>query len=70
MIYRMMRKILIVLLLVSNTPLFSQNVLDIDGIGCPLEGSAKRKNDQALNRLKNRFVMPLQTDFDTGVIKI
>lgn len=65
MIYRMMRKILIVLLLVSNTPLFSQNVLDIDGIGCPLEGSAKRKNDQALNRLKNRFVMPLQTDFDT-----
>lgn len=60
MIYRL----LIVFLLMSNINAFCQEVLDIDGVPCALEGSAKRTNDQALNRLKNRFTLPRPSDFD------
>lgn len=59
-----MYKFLLVFLLFLNSNVYSQEFLDIDGVLCPLEGSAKRKNDQALNRLKNRFIFPQKSDFD------
>lgn len=59
-----MYQLLIAFLLVSTTPIFCQVLLNVDGVPCTLEGSAKRSNDQALNKLKNRYSFPQQEDFD------
>lgn len=59
-----MYQFLLVFLLFLNSNAYSQEFLDIDGVLCPLEGSAKRKNDQALNHLKNRSTFPKKSDFD------
>lgn len=37
-----------------------------DGSECGIEGSAKRKNDKALNILKNRVLFPQKSDIDTS----
>ena len=37
-----------------------------DGSECGIEGSAKRKNDKALNLLKNRVLFPQKSDIDTS----
>ncbi|MBL7813449.1 MAG: hypothetical protein JNL70_00490 [Saprospiraceae bacterium] len=42
----------------------SQDILDIDGVPCPMEGFAKRQNDKSLNQLKNRYSFPRSSDFD------
>jgi hypothetical protein len=60
----MLNKILFAVLLFSNTTVFCQDVLDTEGTPCPMEGNAKRANDQALNRLKNRYKFPQKSDFD------
>ncbi len=60
-----MRQLLIAFLLISNTSIFCQTLFDIDAVPCPMEGIAKRNNDKALNKLKNRFVFPQPKDFDT-----
>ena len=59
-----MYKYLIAGLCFLNSPLFSQDILDTDGVPCPMAGSAKRKNDQGLNLLKNRYTAPIKADFD------
>ena len=59
-----MYKLLIVCLGLLTNPLFSQDILDTDVVPCPMAGSAKRKNDQALNLLKNRYIAPQKADFD------
>ncbi len=59
-----MRQLLISFLLFSYTLIFSQVNFEVDGEPCPWIGSAKRSNDQALNKLKNRTTMPQKEDFD------
>ena len=60
-----MRLHLIVLLLILKTSISCQTLFDMDSVPCPMEGFAKRSNDQALNKLKNRFVFPQPKDFDS-----
>jgi hypothetical protein len=60
-----MYKLLIVIFLYTITNGFGQTSLVIDGQLCPMEGNAKRTTDQNLNRQKNRFLVPLKSDFDT-----
>jgi hypothetical protein len=43
---------------------FSQEILQIDDTPCGMEGSAKRANDQSLNRFKNRYTLPNKKDID------
>ena len=59
-----MHQVVIAFLLISNTSIFCQSVFEVDGVPCTLEGSAKRKHDQELNKLKNRTALPKQSDFD------
>ena len=59
-----MYQVVIVFLLISHTSIFCQSVFDVEGVPCPLEGSAKRKHDQGINKLKNRTAFPKQSDFD------
>ncbi len=61
-----MYQFLLTFLFVSNTSLFCQTVLLVDGIPCPIEGSAQRLNDQNLNKLKNRTTFPQQSDFESA----
>ncbi len=60
-----MRQLLIAFILISNTSIFCQELFDMEGVPCPLEGFAKRSNDQALNKLKNRYSFPQKADFDS-----
>lgn len=60
-----MRLLLIAILLISNTSTFCQSLFDLDSVPCPMEGFAKRSNDQALNKLKNRTTLPQTKDFDS-----
>ena len=53
-----MFKLFLFSLLFITTPIFSQDIFTIDAQDCGMEGSAKRANDQKLNRLKNRFIAP------------
>lgn len=47
--------------------LSSQDILILpDGTECNLEGSAKRKNDKAFNRLKNRYTTPQISDMESN----
>ena len=59
-----MPKVLIFIFLFSHSIVFSQSAFEIDGVPCPLNGSAKKKNDQALNLLKNRNFLPKEKDFE------
>ncbi len=61
-----MYKIIFAVLLLLPLGIVAQDVLDTEGVPCPLEGSAKRNNDQALNRLKNRYNIPQKTDIDSN----
>ena len=47
-----------------NFSVLGQDIMETDSVSCPMEGSAKRKNDQLLNRLKNRYSIPQASDFD------
>lgn len=61
----MLYKIIIIpLFLLTYSIAFSQEVLNVGNMLCPIEGSAKRKNDQELNRLKNRYDFPRPSDVD------
>ena len=45
----------------------AQEILTLpDSSECGLDGSAKRNNDKALNRLKNRYNFPRKSDIDTS----
>ena len=53
-------------LFIFNPSIHAQEMLMLpDGSECSMEGSAKRQNDKAFNRLKNRFTFPQKSDFDT-----
>ncbi len=60
----MINQLLFVVFLLTSSTAFCQDVLDIEGTPCSMEGDAKRANDQALNRLKNRYKFPQKNDFD------
>ena len=54
-------------LFIFNPLVQSQESLTLpDGSECGMEGSAKRKNDKALNLLKNRMLFPQKSDLDTS----
>ena len=59
-----MHRVIFAFLLISHTSLFCQAFFEIDGLPCPLQGSAVRKPDQSINKLKNRTTLPKQSDFD------
>lgn len=59
-----MYKLLILFILTLPIKIFSQEALQIESSLCGVEGSAKRANDKTLNRLKNRYSVPRETDFD------
>jgi hypothetical protein len=39
-------------------------VIQLNGMPCPLEGTAKSEARKTLNRLKNRFILPTDDDID------
>jgi hypothetical protein len=59
-----MNKYFFLIFLSTASPLFSQETLDVDDSPCGMEGSAKRASDKTLNRFKNRYTLPRESDFD------
>jgi hypothetical protein len=59
-----MNKYLFIAFLYAVSPAVSQESIDIEGIPCGMEGSAKRTGDKTLNRFKNRYTLPRTDDFD------
>ncbi len=54
-------------LFIFNPPTHAQEILMLpDSSECGIQGSAKKKNDIALNLLKNRYNFPQKSDIDTS----
>ena len=57
----------VLFLFIFNPLTRAQEILTLpDSSECGIEGSAKKQNDKALNRLKNRYNVPQKYDIDTS----
>lgn len=62
-----MKSFLTILLFCFSIDCFAQDVINIDGVDCGMNGSAKNEEAYKLNEYKNRYNFPSKTDFDTTI---